>query len=173
MRGRENGGLSEWTGVTREQGRLIGGDLICEERKSVNRKSGMTGWIRGRSTRGLQRALTRSLTRTRGDDALFLLALSILLFSTMDAIFTLLLVETGMVREWNPLLAPLVDADPQLFANVKSLVTHVGVFLLVLLVDRRLFKRIAVRRILEGIFLAYCFVILYHLSLMVRVSMAV
>jgi len=139
----------------------------------VNGRSGIKGSTRRRSARGLQRALTRSLTRTRGDDALFLLALSILLFSTMDAIFTLLLVQTGMVHEWNPLLARLIEADPQLFANVKSLVTHAGVFLLVLLVDRRLFRRIAVRRILEGIFLAYCFIILYHLSLMVRVSMTV
>lgn len=132
-------------------------------------KTGMKRWARLRPTEGLQRALNRSLTRTRGDDALFLLALSILLFSTMDAIFTLLLLETGMVREWNPFLARLIDTDIQLFANVKSLVTHGGVFLLVLLVDRRLFTRIPVRRILEGIFVAYCLVILYHLSLMLRV----
>lgn len=102
------------------------------------------------------------------DEALFLLALSILLLSTLDAIFTLVLMETGRVHEWNPFLAPLIDADLQLFANVKSALTGGGVFLLVVFVDRSLLGRIPVRKVLEAIFVAYCLVITYHLSLMVR-----
>jgi len=104
------------------------------------------------------------------DEALFLLVLAILLFSTLDGIFTLLLLETGRVYEWNPLLAPLIKSDVQLFANVKSAVTKAGIFVLVIFVDRSLFQRIPVRSILEMIFVVYCFLMLYHLTLMIRIG---
>jgi hypothetical protein len=100
------------------------------------------------------------------DEALFLLVLSILLLSTLDAIFTLVLLETGQVHEWNPFLAPLIETDVQRFANVKSALTTGGVFLLVVFVDRSLLGRVPVRKVLEAIFVAYCLVIAYHLSLM-------
>ncbi len=121
---------------------------------------------------GVDRGLVGLLTRPRFDEALFLLALAILLFSALDAIFTLLLLESGLAREWNPFLAPLIEADLQLFANVKSALTHAGVFVLVLFVDRSLFRVLPVRRILEAIFVAYGLLILYHLGLIVRVMLA-
>ncbi len=108
--------------------------------------------------------------RKHRDEALFLLVVAILLFSTLDGIFTLLLIETGQVYEWNPVLAPLISHDVQLFANVKSALTKAGIFVLVVFVDRSLFRHIPVRSILELIFVIYCFLILYHLTLMIRVS---
>jgi hypothetical protein len=108
--------------------------------------------------------------REHRDEALFLLVVAILLFSTLDGIFTLLLLETGRVYEWNPVLAPLIKADVQLFANFKSAVTKAGIFVLVIFVDRSLFQRIPVRSILEMIFVVYCFLILYHLTLMIRLG---
>ncbi len=104
------------------------------------------------------------------DEALLLLVVTILLFSTLDGIFTLLLIETGQVHEWNPVLAPLIDRDVQLFANVKSALTTGGVFVLVMFVDRSLFRRIPVRRVIELIFVAYTLLMVYHLSLLVRIS---
>jgi hypothetical protein len=102
----------------------------------------------------------------RRDGALLLLVLAILLLSTLDGIFTLILLDTGLVREWNPFLAPLIDQDVQLFANVKTALTKAGVFVLVVFVDRKLFRRIPVKRVLDGILLVYCLLILYHLTLM-------
>ncbi len=128
--------------------------------------------MENRAAKEIDRGLVRALTRPRFDEALFLLALSILLFSALDAIFTLVLLDTGLVREWNPFLAPLIETDLQLFANVKSALTHFGVFLLVLLVDREVFQVLPVRRILEALFVAYGLLILYHLSLVARVMLA-
>lgn len=99
------------------------------------------------------------------NEALLMLVMAILLFSTLDAIFTLALMETGYVREWNPLMAALIARDVQLFATVKSVITHGGVFLLVAFVHRSLFNRIPVKRILEVVFGAYLLIILYHLVL--------
>ncbi len=99
------------------------------------------------------------------NESLLLLALAILLFSTLDAIFTLMLIETGHVREWNPLLARLLQRDVMLFAGAKGMMTHSGVFILVAFVHRRLFGRIPVRRILELVFGAYLLIMIYHLVL--------
>ncbi len=110
-----------------------------------------------------------SAPRGRG---LIFLVVAILLLSTLDAIFTLILVDTGHAREWNPFLAGLIERDVQLFANVKSALTSAGVFVLAVFVDRSLFQRIPVRRVLEFILVTYCLVIVYHLSLLVRAFLA-
>ena len=104
------------------------------------------------------------------DEALFLLVLTILLFSTLDGIFTLLLLETGQVHEWNPIMAPLIDGDVQQFANVKTALTTGGLFVLAIFADRSLFRRIRVRRIIELIFVAYALLMVYHFSLMLWIS---
>lgn len=107
---------------------------------------------------------------TQRDESLLLLVMTILLFSTLDGIFTLLLIETGEIREWNLFLAPLIDADIQIFANLKSALTAGGLFVLVVFVDRSLFHRIPVRLVIELIFVAYALVMIYHFSLMLRLS---
>jgi hypothetical protein len=104
------------------------------------------------------------------NETVFLLALSILLFSTLDGIFTVLLIETGHVYEWNPVMAVLLDRDLRLFAAVKSIMTNGGVFLLVAFLHRRILGRIPVRRILELVFGAYLLIIVYHLLLTFAVT---
>jgi len=111
-------------------------------------------------------SLVEGRDEVRRDGALLLLVLAILLLSTLDGIFTLVLMDTGLVREWNPLLAFLIEQDVQLFANVKSALTKAGVFVLVVFVDRTIFRSIPVRSILHAIFVVYCLVITYHLILM-------
>lgn len=107
---------------------------------------------------------------TLWNESLLLLVMAILLFSTLDAIFTLALIETGYVREWNPFMAALIERDVQLFATVKSVLTHGGVFVLVAFVHRSLLGRIPVKRILELVFIGYLLIILYHLVLTLIVT---
>jgi len=109
------------------------------------------------------------VSATRRGPRLFFLVVAILLLSALDAIFTLILIDTGHVREWNPFLAVLLEQDVQLFANVKTALTSAGVFVLAAFVDRSLFHRIRVRRILEFILVGYCLLVVYHLSLLMRV----
>ncbi|MEX0842989.1 MAG: DUF5658 family protein [Gemmatimonadota bacterium] len=104
------------------------------------------------------------------NETVFLLALAILLFSTLDGIFTVLLIETGHVYEWNPVMAVLLDRDLRLFAAAKSIMTNGGVFLLVAFLHRRVLGRIPVRHILELVFGAYLLIMIYHLTLTFTVT---
>lgn len=101
---------------------------------------------------------------------LLLLILAILLFSTLDAIFTLLLLDTGSVEEWNTIMAGLIERDVRLFAGVKTTLTGAGVVLLAALVDRSVFRLVRVERIIEGVFVIYLALLIYHLSLVLRVT---
>lgn len=114
------------------------------------------------------------------DARLLLTALAILLLSTLDAIFTLLLMDAGVVTEANPFMAALIEADLDLFARTKTVMTAAGVVALVALVNRPLFptitqrlfpgrNRFRVRNLLEWILLGYLVLIGYHLTLILTV----
>ncbi len=114
----------------------------------------------------------------RGHDAhLLLTALAILLLSTLDAIFTLLLIDAGTVTEANPVMALLLEADVRLFAGTKTALTAGGVMVLVALVDRPLMPGVArrlsgredrfrVRHLLDWILLGYIMLTGYHFVLL-------
>lgn len=108
--------------------------------------------------------------RERYDARMLTLVLGILLLSVLDAIFTLLLIDTGMVEEWNPVLAPLVENDPLLFAHAKMAVTGGGLIVLAMLANWRLFGRIQVYSALYWIFSIYVLLLAYHLVLAFRVA---
>lgn len=104
------------------------------------------------------------------DVRLFTLAVGVMALSFADAAMTLTLIGTGMVREWNPFLAGLIDQDLQLFANVKMGLTALGVWVLSA-TDRRLPCLLPARPILKAVFGAYCLVIVYHLTLFHRTGL--
>jgi len=101
--------------------------------------------------------------------SVILMVVGITVMSALDAIFTLILIGTGKVHEWNPVMALLIEQDVQLFAAVKTLVTTGGVVALAMFADRSVFRSLPVRRVLEFFFLAYAALMVYHLSLMARV----
>jgi hypothetical protein len=114
------------------------------------------------------------------DAHLLLTALAILLLSTLDAIFTLLLMDAGVVTEANPFMAALIETDLDLFARTKTILTATGVVVLVALVNRPLFptithrlfpgrRRFRVRNLLEWILLGYLVLIGYHFALILTV----
>jgi hypothetical protein len=101
----------------------------------------------------------------RKDARLLLVILAILLFSTLDAIFTVLLIETGHVTEGNPLMAVLIERDVRLFARTKTFVTAGGLLLLVVLLERYMVARPRMAQLLDYLLLAYLALIGYHFSL--------
>lgn len=117
---------------------------------------------------------------TGRDAHLLLTALAILLLSTLDAIFTLLLMDAGVVTEANPFMALLIEADLNLFARTKTVLTAAGVVVLVALVNRPLFPEVTrrlfpgrgqfrVRNLLEWILLGYLILVGYHFALILTV----
>lgn len=98
------------------------------------------------------------------------LVIGILVASTLDAISTLFLIQTGKIVEWNPFMAALIERDEQLFAGVKTALTGGGVFVLASLADRTVFNHtLEVQRILRWVFLAYVLLLAYHLALIAGV----
>ena len=83
----------------------------------------------------------------------------ILVLNLLDAVFTIHWVSTRRAREANPFMAPLIEAHPVLFAIFKSILVFGGTWLL----WRNRKRRLAVVAIFIA-FLAYYFVLLFHLS---------
>lgn len=92
---------------------------------------------------------------------LFFLATGIMLMSSMDAFFTLRLIEFGAL-EINPVMALMMDSSTAVFASGKMLLTAIGVLLLVFVANTRLFNRIRVGAVLTACFSFYASLICYE-----------
>lgn len=92
---------------------------------------------------------------------LFFLATGIMLFSSMDAYFTLRLLEFG-ATELNPVMAVMIESSTAYFASSKLFLTGVGILLLVFVANTRLFNRIRVGAVLTGCFSFYASLVCYE-----------
>ena len=84
-----------------------------------------------------------------------------LVLNVLDAAFTVLWISTGMATEANPMMADVAHDDPGLFVTVKFLLVGLGSFLLW---QQR--KRPGAVVGIFVVFLAYYFILLYHLQAM-------
>lgn len=94
---------------------------------------------------------------------------AILAFSALDALFTLRLLETGSVREANPFMRFLIEYDPQIFVNLKTVLTASGLLFMVVTSRARL-AGIRVGTLLHVVLGLYIALILYELGLLWRVG---
>ena len=90
------------------------------------------------------------------------IAILIVVFSCVDALLTLMLLEHG-AHEANPFMAPLV-ATGRTFAWVKISLTAGGVVLLTQLARLRMFGGVPVGLILYSVLVLYSALILYEFS---------
>jgi hypothetical protein len=86
---------------------------------------------------------------------------ALLVLNVLDAILTIAEIASGRASEANPLMAGLVQSEPVCFAFVKILLVSLGSYLL----WQRRQRASAVCAIFVA-FLAYYFLLLYHLSAM-------
>lgn len=99
---------------------------------------------------------------------LFFLATGIMLLSTLDAFFTLQLLDRGAV-EINPLMAIAIERGPGAFAGTKMLLTGVGILMLVFLSRSKLFDRLRAGILLTVFFSVYAGLVCYQfVSLLAR-----
>lgn len=92
---------------------------------------------------------------------LFFLAIGIMLLSTLDAFFTLELLQRGAV-EVNPLMAAAIEHGTAAFAGSKMLLTGLGILMLVFLSRSRLFDRLRAGVLLTGFFSIYAGLVCYQ-----------
>jgi hypothetical protein len=96
--------------------------------------------------------------------SLLVVSTLVMFLSVIDGIFTVYLIGSGL-QEINPVLAPLIDGDPIVFALIKISLTAVGVVMLVLAAHARLWRGIPVSRAFYLMLIGYSCVIVYELYL--------
>ena len=96
---------------------------------------------------------------------LLIISTLVLICSVIDGLFTVHMINAGL-QELNPVLAPLVDGDPVIFALVKIFFTAVGVVALVITAQARFLSGVRVSAIFYGLLVAYGCVIVYPLYLL-------
>ena len=89
-------------------------------------------------------------------------AVGLLVLSAFDAWLSLTLAEAGAIEQ-NLLLAKLTELSPQLFIGAKVLLTGLGVFLLMLLANFRVFGYLRGRTLLYAFLIAYAWLDLVKL----------
>ena len=101
------------------------------------------------------------------DSRLLYMAIAILLMSAMDATFTLMLMQAGIVEEWNPFMRSLMENDVQLFANVKIALTVFALIFLVVCYHGRVGRmRLPISWIFKATLFGYSALICYELVLL-------
>ena len=123
-------------------------------------------WMLGGRRRRARRSEDRS---TKPLDwhppALLGVVVLILGLSTLDATFTLALIETGIAREANPFMAALMERDIRLFVLLKNALTGSCIVLLVLYAQSPVLGRLRAGHCLYGIAAGYLGLVFYEIEL--------
>lgn len=98
---------------------------------------------------------------------LFFLATSIMVMSSMDAFFTLQLLDMG-AYEANPVMAALLDRSTTSFAVAKMLLTGFGILALVFLARAMFFQRFRTGILLTAFFSVYAALICYEFVILIN-----
>jgi hypothetical protein len=96
---------------------------------------------------------------------LFYVGLGALMLSTLDAFFTLQLLQLGS-KEMNPFMDYFIQKDAQLFFVVKFFITAFCIIFLIMHKKFRLFKVVSGYHLLFLCFAAYGLLVAYELSML-------
>jgi len=92
---------------------------------------------------------------------LFFLATGTMLLSSVDAFFTLQLIDRGAI-EINPIMAVMIGKGTLTFAATKMLLTGLGILMLVFLSRLRMFNLMRTGLVLTVFFTAYACLVCYE-----------
>jgi hypothetical protein len=93
-------------------------------------------------------------------------AITIFVFSALDAALTLTMIGAGFAHEVNPFMRQLIETDPQVFVNVKLLATGLAVAFMVAFSKRVVFGRFQVERIMSWLVCIYSMLICYEICML-------
>ena len=124
-------------------------------------------WLFGGRRRAVRRTEEGHIRRLDTySTPLFTATILILLLSTLDAAFTLHLLEHGVATEANPLMAGVLSTDVRQFSNLKTALTCSGLILLVLYSEVRLLGKFKTAYSVYAIAAFYMLLIGYELALL-------
>jgi hypothetical protein len=162
--------LEESVGMTDPEHPHTDGKSFQERRASHTAKHTLlSDWrwaYKGRRRRPWTGPDGRSMGADRVQTRVLLIAVAILILSGLDATFTLILMQEGIVEEANPLMRWLIEHDVQIFVNVKTVITGAALFLLAACYHGSLLRRLPVRWILRGVLAAYLAVVTFEVVLL-------
>ena len=92
----------------------------------------------------------------------FFAVVGCVLFSSLDALFTLMILSDPLAYEANPMMSGLVEGDARHFVVSKLALTSLSLILLVLVVDRHAFGFVPVKTIIFVVFAVYWLLMAYH-----------
>lgn len=99
---------------------------------------------------------------------LFFVATGTMLLSSMDAFFTLRLLERGAI-ELNPFMAMFIEWGALPFAVSKMLLTGLGILALVFMSRLKFMNRLRTGLILTGFFAFYACLVCYEIVYLLRI----
>jgi hypothetical protein len=135
------------------------------DRRKTTFKSVVWTSVRGRRRQARRSHDSADFYIDQYETSLLYIAATIFVLSCADATFTLTLMQRG-AAELNGIMAVLIEADPRLFAVVKSSITGVSLLVLVAHARFRLFRVIEVSRVPPVFLVIYIALIAYELSLL-------
>ena len=123
--------------------------------------------------RGRRRELRRVRDRVGADSVvdayspgLLLVTLTVFVLSATDAALTLILIDSGITSEANPLMDVLLRWNTHLFFGAKALVTGVGLVILVAYSELIVFRRFRMRHAIYGALGFYATLVCYEVFLL-------
>ena len=143
-----------------------GDNRVVADRRYFGWRTVLYGFLRSRRRSARRGSESESLFTDWHHPWLFFLATATMLLSSLDAFFTLQLLERGST-ELNPVMASVLGISTQTFAATKMLLTGFGILVVVFLSRSRLFNRMRTGLVLTGFFSIYCCLVCYEFVLLI------
>jgi len=137
-----------------------------DDRRQFHWRTVVHGFMRSRRRAHRRQSESEPLFTDWHHPWLFFLATGTMLLSSLDAFFTLRLLERGAV-EVNPIMASVIGHSTMTFAVTKMLLTGLGILALVYLARSRVFNRVRAGIFLTVFFSFYCCLICYEFLLLI------
>ena len=137
------------------------GSREMSDRRNVSWRTVLFGFFRSRRRNKRRDAEDEPMLTDWHHPWLFFLATGIMLMSSLDAFFTLQLLDRGAI-EINPVMAAVIGHSALAFAVSKMVLTAFGIFALVYLSRSKFLNRIRTGAILTVFFSFYSALICYE-----------
>lgn len=151
-----------------EQVELFNDGRDLADRRIFDWRTVVFGFLRSRRRAHRRQSEVEPLFTDWHHPWLFFLSTGTMLLSSMDAFFTLRLIELGAV-EVNPIMAMVMGHSTAVFAVTKMLLTGFGILALVYMARSRVFNRVRTGIFLTVFFSFYCCLVCYEFLLLIKI----